>query len=114
MKNIPVKIFLLLKWIQQYLITKDDNPEMLREVSITVENCNAIDWYDFHKNPPKYEDGEVQAYTYKWIDNKTNPFGTRVGFMDKDGKFTTALFIKDNGYISHQDIPTLWTYLPKF
>ena len=48
-----------------------------------------IEWIDINKQP--LEEGiEVIAYNEKWIDEDFNPNGTRIGFLNGDGNFTSA------------------------
>lgn len=46
-------------------------------------------WINFKGTKPE-EGIEVLAYNHEWIDEDFNPNGTRVGFVNGDGEFTSA------------------------
>lgn len=71
-------------------------------------------WRDF-KNDPPIPLEEVIGFSWDWVDENENPTGKRVGFINDDGKFTSAYFNSyhncyDTGY---ESVPEKWTHFPK-
>ena len=82
-------------------------------------------------NDKKPEEGiEVIAYNKNWIDEDFNPNGTRIGFINGDGEFTSAywwdyqdcyitinssLCLEDKVFYSNHinnTEPEMWMYIP--
>lgn len=96
-------------------------------------------WADIHPISPwnKYSEEkpeagvEVIAFHHKWVDEDLNPNGTRTGFINGDGEFTSAYWwdyqdcyetinlsscMEDEAFYSrHIDNtePEMWMYIPR-
>lgn len=62
------------------------------------EYVTPAEWIDIKKHPLTQEDGEVIGYNPEWIDHDFNPNGTRIGFIDGDGNFTSAKWVDTHDY----------------
>lgn len=100
--------------------------------------CTGAKWADKNQKNPwikwndkKPEEGiEVIAYNKNWIDEDFNPNGTRIGFINGDGEFTSAywwdyqdcyttinssLCLEDKVFYSNHinnTEPEMWMYIP--
>lgn len=136
--------FEIIKKAKEYILentnisSREDQMKVLDSFLFRCWQMGWLDRFDATKSPWKKckdelppEGVEVIAYHHKWIDEDFNPNGTRVGFLNGDGEFTSAYWwdyqdcyqtinksnCEDNKdfFKSHIDNtePEYWCYVPE-
>lgn len=74
--------------IDGYVAIEDHKDSFIEEAELSDKN-QKNPWIKWEDKKPK-EGIEVIAYHHKWLDEDFNPNGTRIGFINGDGEFTSA------------------------